>query len=500
MPVRVASAAEAAALDREAIAAGAPSRGLMRVAAANAATVIATRYAAPLRDGVTVYAGAGNNGGDGWCLAAALAHAGVRVHVDVAAEPHTEDARAEAARARESVELGEAPCGVAVDALLGIGGTGRMTGAVAEGAARLQARRAAGATLVALDVPSGLNATSGEDTGCVPAALTISFGACRRGTLVSRGVCGEVAVVDIGLGTIGGGLPVLVDATWVRGRVPAIAADANKGTRRRVAVVAGAYGMGGAALSAGEGALGAGAGLVKIASDPAVVGAANARLPEALTATLDEAASEAVAGWSDALVIGPGLGHGPDVRALVERVVRAARGPVVLDADALNTYAGDIPALAALLAGRAAVLTPHPAEFARLTGMTVNDVLAGRFDAGRAVAAATGAAVLLKGTPTVVTAPDGTVCVVPRGTPLLATGGSGDVLGGMIATLLAQGMPPGDAAACAAWVHGRAAELVVPPVRGRTLRDVITALPEAWSAVQEFSPAYPVLALLPAVP
>lgn len=500
MAVRVASARESVSADAAAVAMGIPARALMRAAAAGAAGVLADRFGDRLHLGVTVFAGPGNNGGDGWAVAAALARAGVRVSVDAAAPPRTDDARAEAALAGEPVGTGDRPCGIAIDALLGTGSRGAPAGDIADGLERLRQRAGAGAAVVALDVPTGLDATTGAFPIGVPATCTVTFGSVKRGQLVSRAACGTLVVVDIGLPDRPE-LPELVDARWVAPRVPAIAADATKGTRGRVAVIAGAAGMGGAALTAAEGALRAGAGLVKVATAAEHGTAVHARLPEVLTATLTDAASAAVAGWGDATLIGPGLGTAPETRPLVERVLAAAQGRgVVLDADALNAFAGDVDGLREALAGRPAILTPHPLEFARLAGVALADVLDARFDIGCGVAARTGAVVLLKGTPTVIATPDGVRLVVARGTPLLATGGSGDALGGMIATLLAQGARPADAAAVAAWVHGRAAELCGAPVRGRTLGDVLRALPDAWVATGEVAPRYPVLAELPVVP
>jgi NAD(P)H-hydrate epimerase len=209
--------------------------------------------------------------------------------------------------------------------------------------------------------------------------------------------------------------------------------------------------------------------------------------------------------WADAVAIGPGLGRNPDTRALVERVLGAWRGPVVIDADGLNVFAGDADELGRRLGGRPALLTPHPAEFARLARIEIEEVLTSRFDAGRALAARCRAGVLLKGLPTVVTSPDGDQLVSAAGTPALATAGSGDVLTGIAVTLLAQINDPLAAGAAAAWAHGRAAELAhgAPDAarltaRGVTLDDVLSALPGAWE-VDTRPPRYPVLIELPAV-
>ncbi|HEX6628843.1 MAG TPA: NAD(P)H-hydrate dehydratase, partial [Gemmatimonadaceae bacterium] len=196
-------------------------------------------------------------------------------------------------------------------------------------------------------------------------------------------------------------------------------------------------------------------------------------------------------------VLGPGLGKSTESRQLVERVLRASDLPVLLDADALNDFAGDTESLARLLLGKRALLTPHVAEFARLMETTPEQVLANRFDIGTELAQKLGAIVLLKGSPTVIFSPDGDRLTVARGSAALGTGGSGDVLTGIAGTLLAQMDDTMDAASCAAWIHGRAAELC-GYVRGTTLEDVLYALPRAWNE-PEPTPEPPVLAVLPAV-
>ena len=495
MSVRVTSAAESSALDAAAIAGGIPSRALMRVAAANAATVIAARFGAELARGVQIYTGAGNNGGDGWSVAAALAATGVPVAVREVIEARTADARAEREAALARVTRGTVDAAIVIDALLGTGSRGAPEGAVADGVRAIAAARDRGAIVVALDIPTGLDAATGARAEpCVTADLTITFGTVKRGALVCRAASGEIVVVDIGLPHVPGPHPTLVDASYVRAHVPEIAPDAHKGTRASVAIIAGARTMGGAAIDAAEGALRSGAGLVKVITDPANIAAVHARLPEALTASIDTAL-DAIDGWGDAVVIGPGLGHDANARALVHAVLEQWHGPIVLDADALNVYDGELDLLASVIADRPAVITPHPAEFARLVRRGVPDVLADRFDAGAALSRDLQATVLLKGTPTVISAPDGTRLVSAAGTAALATGGSGDVLSGMVGTLLAQRLTPLDAAACAAWVHGRAAELT-PGVRGTRLQDVVEHLAAAWR-LGDAPSRYPVLATLP---
>jgi NAD(P)H-hydrate epimerase len=472
-----------------------------------------------MRRGVTIVTGPGNNGGDGWALATALDAVGISVGVREVVRSRTPDAVAERAVAERLLTATSLAGGVIVDAMLGTGNTGDLRGAMLGVAQEMAAARARGAAIVALDLPSGVNATKGATQGAahgaaqsgdqsrdqgatgaprgtVVADLTISFGTCKRGNLVSRAMCGEIVVVDIGLGAAPAEIPTLVDAGLVGANVPVIPPDAHKGTRRSVAVVAGAENMGGAAILAATGAMRSGVGLVQVITAPGNFAPVHTRIPEALVAPLQKA-SETIDNWADAVLIGPGLRRDDATRSLIRMVLSEWRGPVVVDAGALSAIDGDLDALAATLRGRPAVITPHPAELSRLIGRDVRYVLDNRFDVGLDVARTLGAAVLLKGTPSVISETDGTRFVVASGTQVLATGGSGDALGGIVATLLAQGCAPGMAAACAAWVHGRAAELT-PGVRGYRLMDVLDRLPQAW-VLDVPAQQYPVIASLPAL-
>ena len=515
------TAAQAAARDAAAIAAGVPSRALMQRAGAAAAGEIALRFPFQLESGVLIFAGPGNNGGDAWVVARALAAAGVRVRVCEPAGAKSADACAERALALPVVEVvsGDASAGAAagqtarlvVDGLLGTGSSGAPRGAIAAAIGTIGELRARGCGVVSLDVPSGLDASTGEATSALSADLTLTFGTAKRGLLASRDRCGGIAVLDIGLGAhaeLDDGAPGLVDARWLGGVLPPIGASAHKGTRKRVVVVGGAEGMVGAAVLAARAAARSGVGMVKLVVAPASLPVVQEAEPAALAAAWpadDDSLRRDVAEWADVVAIGPGLGRGAESRALVERVLRLWRGPALVDADGLNVFAGDVDGLAALLGGRPALLTPHPAEFARLAGGSVEEVLASRFDIGRPLAARCGAAILLKGVPTVVSAPDGRQLVSAAGSPVLATAGSGDVLSGIAATLLAQTGDPLVAGAAAAWAHGRAAELAQGTsgaarrsARGVTLDDVLAALPGAWDT-SPMPPRYPVLLDLPPV-
>jgi NAD(P)H-hydrate epimerase len=483
---RVAGAAESAALDAAAIAAGTPARKLMKRAGSAAAARIVHHFGEAARHGVAVYAGAGNNGGDAWIVARDLARRGIPVRVKEAAAPSTEDAIAAREEAARDMRL-DAPNGderVIVDGLLGTGTRGVARGAIAAAIAEIGERRATGAAVASLDVPSGLDATSGAAEGAVQADLTLAFATMKRGLLISRDFAGYIEVLDIGvIPPRDARLPTLIDARFVGATVPLLDASAHKGTRKKLLIVGGAYGMAGAAVLAGRAALRSGIGMVKLLVDPASVAAVQGALPEATADEwpTDAAAAAALVGWADAIVLGPGLGAG--AREIVERLLRGNTLPAVLDADAITAFGGDVGVLGALLAGRRSVITPHPAEFARLVGDSPSEVLVRRFEAGAPVAAATGAVVLLKGTPTVCTAPNGARLVSASGNAALATAGSGDLLSGVVGTLLAQIDDPLAAAASAAWAHGRAAEHARGPrrtVRGINLNDVTRSLGAVW--------------------
>ena len=511
-PLRVVTAAEAAARDADAIAAGIPSRALMQRAGAAAAAEIALRFPDRLARGATVYAGPGNNGGDGWVIAGALAATGVRVRVIEPLPTRAADALAERALAARSVSIEQTasagPEPLIVDALLGTGSRGPVEGPLAAAVDAMVAARAAGVAVVAVDVPTGVDATSGAVATSVEADLTLTFGTIKRGHLLARSHCGRIVVLDIGLGAFADrddGAPILVDGGWVSARVPSIPADAHKGTRGRVVVVGGAEGMVGAALLSARGALASGAGMVRLLVAPSSVDAVHAAAPAVLCASwprTDAAIDESINQWADVVALGPGLGRDDGARHLVERVLQAFRGPVVIDADALSVFADDLDALAPLLDGRDALLTPHAGELARLMTSNAEAVTTRRFDVGRDAATRARATVLLKGAPTVVAASTGECFVSATGGPVLATGGSGDVLTGMAATLLGQGMRAVQAGACAAWVHGHAADRAVRArgadrVRGATLEDVLAQLPAAWSAAVAAPTRSPVLFELP---
>jgi NAD(P)H-hydrate epimerase len=556
MPVnalRVTTAAEAAARDQAAIAAGTASFALMLQAGTTAAAAILRDFATRLSHGVAVFAGGGNNGGDAYIVAAQLSRAGVVVRVHTAAPPRTPDAVRALHLASPALVHG-APTGherVVVDGLLGTGHRGALREPVLAACTRVSLARDGGATVVALDVPSGLDATTGEIAEGSPAAhATLTFGTIKRGLLLSRAHAGRIVLLDIGLGLGRDGDADPEDGAWQwRGAqdlarwLPPIAWNAHKGRRGRVAVVGGHEGMAGAVILATRAALAAGAGLAHAMVDAPSVAAVQLTVPQALAERWPERAGSrradslpsgravgsavgAAVGAAavgddaehdtlrrcDALAVGPGLGRGARSSQLLERIVTDHRDrPMVLDADALWLVAEVAATLgtdaASLLRhwtrhSRSVVCTPHEGEFARLIGTPVPVDWDARVGALREFAVRGGVTVLLKGTPTLVATPDGgPITVVPHGTSLLATGGSGDVLSGLIVALLGQGLAPLEATVCGATVHGRAAELATARlggIRGGTLEDVFAALPSAWRQLEQ-AVTYPpgVLADLP---
>jgi hydroxyethylthiazole kinase-like uncharacterized protein yjeF len=472
---------------------------MLRAGTAAAACVLRD-FPDRLSYGVALFAGSGNNGGDAYIVAAQLARAGVVVRLHASSPPRTDEAKRAAALARPYLQFG-APAGnerVVVDGLLGTRHRGAFREGVTHAVAMLGYARDRGAVVVALDVPSGLDATTGEIAeGSVAAGLTLCFGSVKRGVLVQRAHAGRIAVIDIGLHN-----PLEPDdQAWyfaddgtVSRMLPALPWDAHKGTRGRLAIVGGAAGMAGAVTLSSRAALASGCGLAKAYVEAPGVAALQAGAVQTIASPWPSADAPAEGAWGDGLAIGPGLGRSEASRATLERALRENAGiPMVLDADALfhaGTMTDRDPASVIqewTAASPQVVLTPHPGEFARLLRAEVPRAWGQKADALIAFAIRSRATVLLKGTPTLVATPDGAPpTVMARGTALLATGGSGDVLTGIIGSLLAGGLPARDAAVVGAFAHGMAAEIATESAggtRGLTLEAVLNALPAAWRRI-----------------
>lgn len=484
MPMQLVTAEEMRVLDRLAIDTfGIPSFTLMRRAAAGAAEMILRRFNRPQRRQVLVVAGKGNNGGDAMVCARLLATRRTPVTVALAARP--EDLKGDAARAYKELRRAKVQvipavdpdalrrllhkCTLVVDGLLGTGLNAPVVGYIAD---LIGAMNESGKPVAALDVPSGLDANVGVPLGtAVHAQATATFGFAKLGlvTYPGRAFAGDLTVIDIGIP------PEAVERvqprSWqiepadVRRRLLVRPPTAHKGICGHVLVIGGTAGHTGAALMAAEAAARVGAGLTTLAGPASLNAVLAAHIPEVMTALLpddqgrfrfDPAALTTVLDGKTAVVIGPGMGTTEDSALLVRFVLEKSNVPVVCDADALNCIARS-PEVLRLASGRC-VLTPHPGEMARLTGLSTVDVLQRRPQVAREFATRNRCVLVLKGATSLVVAEDGALWVNPTGNPGMASGGMGDVLAGVIGGLLAQGLRPIDAAIVGVFAHGAAAD------------------------------------------
>lgn len=480
------------AADRAALAAGVAGLDLMENAGAAVAREVAARW--PRAGRVAVLCGPGNNGGDGFVAARHLAGTGYEVRLGLAGDVAalTGDAAAMARRWSGDVRPLDAAlldgAEVVIDALFGAGLARPVAGPAA---AVLAAAAAHSAPLVAVDVPSGLDGTTGAPLGACPQArLTVTFFRKKPGHVLAPGrfLCGETVVADIGipaavLADIAPGAFENGPELW-RAAVPRPRADGHKYDRGHCVVVSGPVAATGAARLAARGALRAGAGLVTLASPPDALIVNAAHLSAIMLARCEggEGLAAILAdGRRNAVLLGPGNGVGGETRARVLAALDSAAA-AVLDADALTSFADDPAALFAAIRRRPApvVLTPHEGEFARLfprlragAVLARNGLPESRIARARAAAAESGAVVLLKGPDTVIAAPEGEAVVNTNAPPWLATAGAGDVLAGMIAGLMAQRMPAPAAAAAAAWLHGAAAAAFGPGLIAEDLPETL---------------------------
>ena len=492
---------------------GVPGRVLMETAGRAAADAICARV--PI-DGasVLVLAGHGNNGGDAFVVARVLAARGARVSVyttavDADGTPHpdlTPDARANLDLLDRigTISLGlprplPANAAVIVDGLLGIGASGPLRGPIGRVCERLDGLRR-DALVVALDVPTGLDATTGEAAEhAVRADLTVAFGALKGGLVQGRGpaLAGEVVTAEIGIPAREFDTRAVAHRPtpgWVASRLPRRAPDAHKYSAGRALCVVGSRAFTGAAVLATGAAARAGAGAVVCAapqSAGATVDAGRtevmvARQPETDTGTLAITAYDGIVerlDSADAVLIGCGLGRAVETQRLVRALLRRIETPLVLDADGLRAFEGDTDAF--VHHDAPLVLTPHLGELRALVGDAAWDP-ADRIEAVRDLAARWGAVVVFKGMPSLVGTPDGRVLVGPPPEPALATAGTGDVLAGTVVGLLAQGLAP-DVAAVAALHLGTAAVAVAAErlgPDGLLAHDLVDALPAARVRLQ----------------
>lgn len=455
-----------------------------------------------------VLCGRGNNGGDGLVAARILVGRERSVHVEVVGgverltgEPRRNlqallSAGVSPTAISEDLHIGAGD--VVIDALLGIGVDRPPEGAYAEAIGRIAGWRKAGARVVSADLPSGLESDTGRCfEHCVSADVSLAFGFLKLGQTLEpgRSRSGSSREVDIGipagaLGALRGPVAWLVEEDDARERIPVRAPDTHKGTYGHVLVVAGSRGKPGAAAMTGLAALRSGAGLVTVATRGDVMSEVLAHAPALMGTELGSRGAlglgdlEALLEASDgktALVIGPGIPRGNDTARLIAALLDEISVPCVLDADALNAFAESPELFRGVSAPL--VLTPHPGEMARMLGTTTSGVQEHRTEAARRAAETFRAIVVLKGAATLVALPDWTLYVNATGNPGMATGGTGDVLSGILGGLLGQRIAPRDAAIAGVYVHGLAGDLASARTgqQGLIATDLLTGLCDVWA-------------------
>jgi NAD(P)H-hydrate epimerase len=489
--MRVLNTAQMREADRRTIEdVGIPSIVLMENAARDAPAAIEATFEdiASLR--VAILCGPGNNGGDGFVVARALAARGadVGVYVVGGAAASTGDARANLRilQRLDTVEIVEIANAAAwrvdgvdaldadliVDALFGTGVRVPLGGLYETIVADVND---AGCPVVAIDLPSGLSADTADVPGpAIRATLTVTLGAPKLPLVLppAEARAGEMVVADIGIpqpivDALDGPRVEVLTRRDVRPLVGPRAPDSHKGDYGRVLVVAGSRGLTGSASLCARAALRSGAGLVTVATPAgsmpivASLGAEYMTLPldEAGDGTVAESALDRILAFrADVIAVGPGIGRTASAAAVVHGLVERSPVPLVLDADALIACAGQADRLTGR-DGRTIVITPHPGEMAALTGLSIEDVQSDRLEVARAFASTHGVHVVLKGHRTLVASPDGAVAINTTGNPGMATAGAGDVLTGMIAAWVAQLHGADDAARLAVYLHGLAGDL-----------------------------------------
>lgn len=522
--MRIVTASEMQAMDSKTIEeVGIPGRVLMENAGRGATRSFLDRVYALSPGRVAIIAGRGNNGGDGFVMARYLAQRGIAVEVFLLS---TRDrVQGDAAANLKllpalNVPVNEIPDNQSIsqrrlqmlqtsswiDAIFGTGLNAEVKGHYKEIIGFINTLQR---PVFAVDIPSGLNADTGQPFGiCIRATATATFGYAKIGHLIHPGVayCGPVDVIDIGIP------PAVADTiktkqTMITGRhvqtlLPKRVADSHKGHTGHVLVVAASPGKTGAAAMTATAALRIGAGLVtlgvpkmlNVVLEGQVTEAMTLPLPDDGQGVLTSDAYDTIAQAAEGkrcIAIGPGMGTSESTRELVHRIVKGCQLPMVIDADGLNNLAGHL----SLLKERKAptVLTPHPGEMARLTGMAVADIQKDRVAAVRALARQCEVVIILKGARTLVCDPAGQVWINTTGNPGMATGGMGDVLTGTVAGLLAQGCSTADAAIAAVFLHGLAADILAAATpRGYLATEVMDTLPIAIRKVMDDPPAPPV--------
>jgi NAD(P)H-hydrate epimerase len=467
---------------------GIPSLVLMENAGRQAVAAMEAMYADLLDRQVGVLCGRGNNGGDGFVIARTLAQRGVdvtvfligrvaevrgdaRVNLEILGRLGLTVIEVADSQAWELHFSELSDCTLIVDAIFGTGLNAPVTGFIESVVADVNA---SGIPVVAIDLPSGLSADSPEPIGpSIEAGLTVTLGAPKLPLVLppAETRAGDIVIADIGIpadvfDAVEGPRVHLLTRASMRELIAPRAPDSHKGDYGRVLVIAGSRGKTGAAHLAAVGALRSGAGLVTVATPAACLPIVAAMGAEYMTEALDEkdggldpdGVDRVIEFARDVIALGPGLGTAPPTREFIRQLVDRATMPLVVDADGLNAFVDDPDRLAGR-EGRDVIITPHPGEMARLVGMSTDEVQSSRLEIARNFAVAHRVFVVLKGHRTLIATPDEKVFINPTGNPGMATGGTGDVLTGMIAAWLAQLLDAEGACKLAVYLHGLAGDL-----------------------------------------
>lgn len=483
---------EISELDRKTISSGTPGLVLMERAGLAVAEIV-NRMTTPVDGSVVVYAGPGNNGGDGFVAARFLLQKGYRVIVRPSfgsSSKISEDCRVNMesyifAGGIISYEP-QGTASVAVDALLGVGFTGNLRGGTLDLAVECSGLNV---PVVAVDMPTGVDGLTGQcDRSAIKADVTVTFAAPKLGLLLPPGcgLCGSLILKDIGIHVPQNNMRRVMTKQYARTLLPNRPVDSYKGTFGKVLVLAGSERMPGAPQMAAMGALRSGCGLVEMCvplpASPAIAG----RIPETLCTYFLPGDVTSLPDPNDysIVVIGPGMGMTASTERILRYVLGSWKIPVVLDADALNVIDSAIADMLRSYPGEA-VMTPHPGELKRLTGC--GDDLNARYAAAEKTAKALRCSVLLKGKPSLVFSEEGSRTTIPVGNHGLATGGSGDILAGMVAGLMAQGNNGIEALSLAAYVHGLSADILAGEISARSVipTDVAGSIGKAIAMIED---------------
>lgn len=456
---------------------------------------------------VDVFCGTGNNGGDGFVAAGQLSEWGVTVNIWLVGKPekirgaarhYYEQCLEKPIHIRYVTEHDELPsvkeisqADLVIDALLGTGFQGEVKGIIKE---LIEVINRAGRPVIAVDIPSGISGDTGQVGGvAVKATATVTMGFLKRGLLFQPGkrLAGEIFLADLKYPAKAFTLleheTYLIDKKMIKQALPVVLEDTYKHQQGKVLVFAGSPGMTGAAFLASQAALRSGAGLVVSAIPKSLNPVMEIKsteilslpLPETESVTFSKAALAAAAErieWSDVVVFGPGVSTNEETREFGRDLLQSVAKPIIVDADGLRVFSNNIALISKI---KELIITPHLGEFAMMTGQSVNKLKTNIIDISRQFVLNYPCTLVLKSAPTIIASPDGQVAVNSTGNPALATGGTGDVLTGMIAGLCAQKMNPFEAALCAVYLHGLAGDYGRGDfgVRGFIAGDLLKYLP-----------------------